>query len=263
MARLSLFSGYRKTAALGLGAAMLAFALPAGVAALGEGPVKAASLHALPAFVQFTPAGIDPDLVRKAEAIAKAKGLSFTPAGLREGQNKPMTVAVRVDSDVARIVSVRRTAVAAATQPGTRSASAVLLTPTRYDLGIARGYQSFAQAPATPAKLAVGTRKLPIDDVPMADLSAYGRQRAEPAGKPSRFSSRMVLEEDAGVPGQPPRTLQALGDQSVDVSGSYRVLKNLDVTAGVRLSHDRDRLAPLTDANEDEKAVYVGTQFKF
>ena len=98
---------------------------------------------------------------------------------------------------------------------------------------------------------------------PFEDADDYGRQRAEPAGKPSRFSSRMVLEEDAGVPGQPPRTLQALGDQSVDVSGSYRVLKNLDVTAGVRLSHDRDRLAPLTDANEDEKAVYVGTQFKF
>ena len=39
--------------------------------------------------------------------------------------------------------------------------------------------------------------------------------------------------------------------------------RNLDVTAGVRYSQDRDRIAPLTDAEQDGQAVYVGTQFRF
>ena len=39
--------------------------------------------------------------------------------------------------------------------------------------------------------------------------------------------------------------------------------RNLAVTAGVRVSQDRNRIAPLTDGVEDDKAVYVGTQFRF
>ncbi|MFC3213373.1 hypothetical protein [Novosphingobium panipatense] len=39
--------------------------------------------------------------------------------------------------------------------------------------------------------------------------------------------------------------------------------ENLDVTAGVRYSQDRERLVPLTDGKQDSQAVYVGTQFKF
>ena len=36
-----------------------------------------------------------------------------------------------------------------------------------------------------------------------------------------------------------------------------------DVTAGVRVTQDRDRIAPLTDGVQDDQAVYVGTQFRF
>jgi hypothetical protein len=57
--------------------------------------------------------------------------------------------------------------------------------------------------------------------------------------------------------------LESLGEQTVDLGGAYRVTRNLDVTAGVRLSQDRDRLAPLTDSVQDSQAVYVGTQFRF
>ena len=48
-----------------------------------------------------------------------------------------------------------------------------------------------------------------------------------------------------------------------DVGGAYRVTRNLDVTAGVRYSQDRERLKPLTDGKQDSQAVYVGTQFRF
>ena len=50
--------------------------------------------------------------------------------------------------------------------------------------------------------------------------------------------------------------------QEVELGGSYRVSKNLDVTAGVRYSSD-DRLGPLTNEQRDNQAVYVGTQFRF
>ena len=80
---------------------------------------------------------------------------------------------------------------------------------------------------------------------------------------PADFSSRVAVETVSDIPGRADRPLDVLGDQSVDVSGSYRVMKNLDVTAGVRVTQDRDRLAPLTDTEQDTQAVYVGTQFRF
>jgi hypothetical protein len=49
----------------------------------------------------------------------------------------------------------------------------------------------------------------------------------------------------------------------VDLGGSYRLTRNLNVPAGVRSTTDRDRLAPLSDSRKDNQAVYVGTQFKF
>ena len=65
------------------------------------------------------------------------------------------------------------------------------------------------------------------------------------------------------MPGRSPRTLEGAGNQSVDLSTSYRVVGNLNVTAGVRLSKDSNRLAPLTDGLEDDQAVYVGTRVSF
>ena len=50
----------------------------------------------------------------------------------------------------------------------------------------------------------------------------------------------------------------------IDVGGSYSLRRNFDVTAGIRYkSQDRDRLAPLPDAQRDSQAVYVGTAFRF
>jgi len=41
------------------------------------------------------------------------------------------------------------------------------------------------------------------------------------------------------------------------------VTRNVAVTAGVRYSSERDRIAPLTDTTQDSQAVYVGTRFRF
>ena len=52
--------------------------------------------------------------------------------------------------------------------------------------------------------------------------------------------------------------------ESLDLGGAYRVSRNLDVTAGVRLSEEQDaRLSPLTDGADDSQSVYIGTQLRF
>ena len=48
-----------------------------------------------------------------------------------------------------------------------------------------------------------------------------------------------------------------------EVDTTSRLTRNINVTAGVRSTSERDRLAPLSDGRKDNQAVYVGTQFKF
>jgi predicted secreted protein len=94
------------------------------------------------------------------------------------------------------------------------------------------------------------------------DLSSFEPGKGTAPKKPSRFKPRIELA-DKGKAGRAEGTLQGQGTQSLDVGGSYRVAKNLDVTAGVRINQENDRLAPLSDKVQDNQAVYVGTQFKF
>jgi hypothetical protein len=49
----------------------------------------------------------------------------------------------------------------------------------------------------------------------------------------------------------------------LDVGGSYRLTRNLDLTAGVRYRSDRERLLRAKDERRDSQAVYVGTAFRF
>ncbi|MFD2580300.1 hypothetical protein ACFSTD_20455 [Novosphingobium colocasiae] len=78
----------------------------------------------------------------------------------------------------------------------------------------------------------------------------------------SRFSPRISFDEKRAA-GRSPRTFSGDGSE-VDLGGAYRVTENLDVTAGVRYSQDRERLVPLNDGKQqDSQAVYVGTQFRF
>lgn len=187
----------------------------------------------------------------QARSLAQVRGFRFTPAGTPSRPDRAVTVAVRVDPQVAReiIVQGRRVAIA-----GKGAAPTPLqLAPSAFKLGVSRGYQSFAQTIVPPAE----KRANEIPD--LADFPSA----AAPRGSTSRFAPRITLDERAPL-GRAPRTFGGEGEDRVDVGGSLRLTKNLDVTAGVRYSsQDRDRLRPLTDGKQDNQAVYVGTQFRF
>lgn len=250
-------TGSKGKIALALGAAAtIALAIPTAGWALG-GKAEALTGPNSPDFAFFTPASVDPQLAKRVQDSMRAKGLDlgFTPAGSASTGNRTVTVAVRVNNDAANAISIRPAGAIARSAPGAR---AVAIAPTRYNLGVARGYQSFTTAP----DLSATARTSAVRDVAMPDLAEYQPAKGIAKSKPSRFQPRIVLDAEEKT-GRSPRTRDALGDQSVDLGGAYRVTKNLDVTAGVRLSQERDRLDPLTDSVQDSQAVYVGTQFRF
>jgi hypothetical protein len=199
----------------------------------------------------FTPASVDPKLA--AFVAERASGtthmMRFTPAGVAERGKRSLTVAVRVDEEAAQAIQVRSAIAAAQDQ---MAASSVGIVSTRDNLGLARGYQSFAQ-PSTLSKK--------LSDAAIPDLSSFKPAPLQP--ETSRFASHIALAREE-KPGVAPRTREALGEQSVDLATSYRLTRNLDVSAGVRYSQERDRIAPLADpAPQDSQAVYIGTQFRF
>lgn len=173
----------------------------------------------------------------------------FTPAGLAAHPNREVTVAVRVDSETAHAIIVRaRPALAAAPAPATT----LRLAPSAYSLAGTR--------PAAPAGrgLAAGD----IRRIDMPDLSTFGHEESTSAGPQPRLFPRIALDASERA-GRSARTLESLGTQTLEAGGSYRLSRNLDVTAGVRYQRDRDRLQPSVDGKADTQAVFVGTQFRF
>ena len=201
----------------------------------------------------FTPANVDPAIARRLAAKIAARGqeMRFTPAGTALDRNRTVTVAIRIDAEDARAISVRSAIAAAAAEPGA-GPSLATLAPARVNLGVSRGYQTFAK----PATAGLG-----IKSIDMPDLANYV-PRGGVKDTPSRLQPHIALESESRT-GRSPRTLEGAGEQAVDLGAGYRLSRNLNVTAGVRLSQERDRLAPLTDAVRDDQAVYVGTQFRF
>lgn len=241
------------TTAMLIGSAVGLLALPSAVLALSSRfdgasqPMPAASGSA-----QFLPATVDPRLSRSiaVRTLSKGKTFRFTPAGSSARADRSVTVAVRVDAAAARTIRVMAPRIAAVDVPD--GASALRIAPTAYSLGTTRGYRSFAQNTATvPTHSGV--------DIP--DLASF-RPSAGARNTPSRFSPRIALDEKQNT-GRSPRTFDGDANESVDVGGSYRLSRNLNVTAGVRYQTERDRLVPLTDGRQDSQAVYVGTQFRF
>jgi hypothetical protein len=216
--------------------------------ALGKGGLNLAA-NAFP----FTPASVDPKLAKfvTERSAGTARMMRFTPAGVAERGKQSLTVAVRIDEESAQAIQVRSAIATAQDQVG--GASGVRIVSARYNLGMARGYQSFAQPTVLSKNLA---------DAAIPDLSTF---KPAPIAQPdqSRLVSRVALAHDE-KPGVTPRTREALGEQSLDVATSYRLTRNLDVSAGVRYSQDRDRIAPATEpVLQDSQAFYVGTQFRF
>ncbi len=238
-----------------LACAGLALTVPAAGLAVVQTSAAPVELPESLGYMPFTPARLDPQLARRVAALIGEDGLRFTPASKPVSPgDRTVTVAVRVDDATARAISVRSAIDSVGAEQGRDRLLAV--APTSYNLGIARGYQSFA-LPAKPAAVSVGLR-----DMGMPDLSTFRPEKDDSSARQGRFGSRLALEKEDSA-GRSPRTLEGTGGQSVDLSTSYRVVGNLNVTAGVRLSKDSNRLAPLTDGVEDDQAVYVGTRVSF
>lgn len=181
-------------------------------------------------------------------SLAKGRLYLFTPAKTPNRPDRSITVAVRVDPWAAKGISVfgRRDPIDLVVSP-------LRIAPNAFNLGVSRGYHNFGQNLVPPAD----SRK-----AEMPDLTAFS---LAPGAKTddSRFSPRIVMDEKQAA-GRAPRTFAGDKEDRVDVGGAYRVTRNLDVTAGVRYSQERDRLLPLTtDGKQDNQAVYVGTQFRF
>jgi hypothetical protein len=178
-------------------------------------------------------------------SLAKGKLFPFTPAGISPQAERSVTVAVRVDPASARAITVRGRSLA-------QQDSDLRLAPTGFSLGVSRGYKNFTET-ITP----------PVSRVATVDLPDLHKFSLAPSARPSdsRFSPRISVD-DKPATGRAPRTFAGDGGE-VDLGGAYRVTKNLNVTAGVRYSQERERLTPLTDGKQDSQAVYVGTQFSF
>jgi len=242
--------------------AAVSLALPStglALVGLGSDPTSAPTTSD---FGLFAPASVDPEFAAQIADKARERGIQFTPVGASAVNNdRTVTVAVRMDADIARAVSVRQAAQAA---PGTGTAI-IGLQANRFDLGAARGYQSFAQSQPEITDTPVSGRAFEFEnvrDLSLPDLSAFEPAQPTREDRPSRLQPRIELEGET-IAGRSPNTLDAIGAQTVDVGGSFSLSRNLDVTAGVRYSQERERLDPLTNSLQDSQAVYVGTQIRF
>lgn len=264
---LKLRKGLAGKATLAASAALLAVALPsAGLAFVSLSDSVSMDEQSTDAFLAFTPADGDP---RLAEAIAERRGsapmMRFTPAGAASAPGaRSVTVAVRIDQQTADALA--SSSIGAPRNSDVRSAG-LRVTPTRYNLGLARGYSSFAAAPvASRAESTTRGVSAPalsgnLSSARIPDLAQF-TPRTSTREEQSRFAARIDLDrdktaDDVAVSGE------TLRDQMLDVGGSYRLTRNLDITAGVRYEQDRDLIQVPDLDQQDSQAVYVGTQFRF
>jgi hypothetical protein len=188
----------------------------------------------------FTPAAADPLL---AAALARTglpnTGFRFTPVATI-GRSNAITVAVRAQSS-RRVFVNDRIALVAPTQG---------IAPVAYDLGVGVGWKRFALQ----------------GDVGRIEngLLSGGRDTADVAVSynTKKWSTRVQVAAERPT-GTVPRSISGNESVALDVGGSFRLTRNLDVTAGVRYKSERNRLELPTDDRRDSQAVYVGTAFRF
>lgn len=195
----------------------------------------------------FTPASADP---RLAAAFARSgiasSGFRFTPAA-SDNNRRSIRVAVR-----ARAVG-NNTGVNSVT-PGATALLSVApslgVSPVAYNLGAAVGWRRFAIS-GDVARIDPGS---PTGGRESVDLGiSYNA---------SKWSTRVQLGAEKPM-GDAPRSITGGESVSLDVGGSYRLTRRLDVMAGVRYKTERDRLVTPNDTARDSQAVYVGTAFRF
>ncbi|KQT35397.1 hypothetical protein ASG29_02205 [Sphingomonas sp. Leaf412] len=185
----------------------------------------------------FTPSAADPKLA----ALLARGGLGtgsfrFTPSEVRTGRSVTVAVRARTNND-----------------PSTRTAAmapTVGVAPIAYNLGVAVGWKRFAVS----------------GDIAKVDLAGLpgSREAADVALSYSgtKFTGRVAASADRALAGTP-RAMAEPESYALDVGGSYSLTRNLDLTAGMRLKSERERLTRLDDDRRDSQAVYVGTAFRF
>ena len=191
----------------------------------------------------FTPAVADPKLAAEfARRGFQAGSLRFTPSSVSADRGKAIKVAVRA-----------RSSTTAAQAGAIREASAspiTAITPAAYNLGVSVGWKRFALS-GDVAKVQGGT--LPGSrEAAEVGVSYLGK----------KFTGRVQVAAER-TDGAQTRIVPVDSAYSLDVGGSYRLARNLDVTGGVRYKIQRDRLEPLADERRDSQAVYIGTAFRF
>lgn len=197
----------------------------------------------------FTPASVDPRLAEKLKfsALRGDKMFRFTPAASAANGTRALTIAVRVRPDSAKAINIRPDL---ASDGGQGGAGLVQITPTAFSLGVAKGFTKFA----LPSSIRQPDEALP-------DLAQLGQGKS--SNRKSRFSPRIEMDDIQAPTTRAVRPFNDQGSYSLDVGGAYKVTRNLDVTAGIRLRSERDRLSGLTNEQFDSQAVYVGTEFRF
>lgn len=195
----------------------------------------------------FTPASADP---RLAAAFARSgiasTGFRFTPAAADNKRNA-VRVAVR-----ARAVgsTVGFSSVAAGKTELLAVAPSLGIAPVAYNLGVGVGWKRFVLS----------------GDVARVDAGAAPASRESVdlgiSYNASKWSTRVQIGAQKPM-NIAPRSITGGATVSLDVGGSYRLSRQLDVMAGVRYKSERDRLQQPNDAARDSQAVYVGTAFRF
>lgn len=212
-----------------------------GASKANDGPRARVSLELRDGIGSFTPALTD---ARLAAALSRSglssDGFRFTPASSLR-LNRSVTVAVRARTNGAAIGSTQNALVAP---------TPTAIAPIAYNLGVAVGWKKFAVS----------------GDVEKMDIAGLGRREAVDVGvsyTTRRLTTRVQLAADRTTGPAMQAPLSGSG-VSVDFGSSYRLTRNLDVTAGVRYRAERnDRLLPQGDTRRDSQAVYVGTAFRF
>ncbi len=233
--------GARIIAGLSLGAvAAVGLALAPALSAREARPQER-SAAALSGIGSFTPASADPKLAAVLSRGGLAgTGFRFTPSDSKKAGSRAVTVAVRA----------RTTRVDEAERLATSAAPSVALAPIAYNLGVSVGWKRFAVS-GDVARVDLGTVPGGRESV---DLGVSYTGKA--------FSGRLKAGADRPLADTPSLIADA-PSYSIDVGGSYRLTRNLDVTAGVRYKTEREQLTRFNDDRRDSQAVYVGTAFRF
>ncbi len=221
--------------------AAMAFVVPAALDAAPAKRVAGRPAASSAVLGTFTPVAADPRLA----AMMSRAGLDggsfrFTPAEVKD-TSRSVTVAVRARTN--RPADRGQVALAAAEPQGG-------LKPIAYNLGVAVGWKRFAVS----------------GDMGRVDMAARpgGREAADVALSyaGSRFSGRVRAAADRPL-ADVPKLVEEAPSYSVDLGGSYKLTRNLDVMAGIRYRTDRERLTRLESDRRDSQAVYIGTAFRF